>query len=218
MQANQSVILVLKPTSTFLSFLKSQLPEHAELPDLQVLQADSTAYALQEQYDDEAMLDEIERHFPAMFRHEIARWLGEDARNEIEGSFLDFLCCFKFEIHSHMLCWEAGLAEGNQILRIKPRSVMLKWLKTTVDKDTGPENVLAANFTEITENATIIVKNFDKLSEIKNFLRENYLPIFQAEMQRMYQDTEAWPDIDSYETFSRYFAVQIHTKLVHLNQ
>lgn len=218
MQANQSVILVLKPTSTFLSFLKSQLPEHVELPDLPVLQADSTAYVIQDHQDDEAMLDEIERHFPTMFRHEIARWLGENARNEIEGSFLDFLCCFKFEIHSHMLCWEAGLAEGNQILRIKPRSVMLKWLKSSSEKEGESNNVLAANFTEITENATIIVKNFNKLGEIKNFLQENYLPIFQAEMHRMYQAADSWPDIDSFEMFNRYFSVQIHTKLVHLNQ
>lgn len=218
MKPSQWVILVLKPTPVFLSFLKSQLPLDVELPDLQLLQTDSTSYVLQNQLTDEAMLDELERQYPAMFRHEIARWLGEHARNEIEGSFLDFLCCFKFELHSHMVVMEPTLANGKQLLRIKPRSVLLKWIKSSVENEPELVDVLdRVHLNELAENATVVVKNFPKLVDVKAFMKENYLPIFEAEMARMGQKAEQWPAMDSFDTFNRYFTTQIHSQLIHLH-
>lgn len=217
MKTNQWEVIVLKPTKVFLSFLASQLPD-IDLPELRLLQTDNTAYVIAKQKDDEETLNEIERHFPTMFRHEICRWLGEDARNEIEGSFLDFLCCFKFELHSQMVLLEETLAAGQQMLRIKPRSVLLKWMKTAVEDQTELADIMEkVTVTNLAENATVIVKNFRNLSEIKPFLKEYYQPIFEAEMQRMCEEPEQWPDVDSYQAFSRYFAVDIHTQLVHLS-
>ena len=128
MQQSQWEAVILKPTSVFLSFLAAQLPQ-VDLPDLKILQTNNTAYLMRKQASDEETLNEIERHFATMFRHEICRWLGEDARNEIEGSFLDFLCCFKFELHSHIVLLENSFEAGQQLIRIKPRSVLLKWIK-----------------------------------------------------------------------------------------
>lgn len=217
MKPNKWIILVLKPTKAFISFLKAQLPADIELPDLQLLQSDSTAYVLQNQACDEDMLDEIERQFPRMFSNEISRWLGEDAKNKIEGTFLDFLCCFKFELHSNMIVLETALAEGKQMLRIKPRSVLLKWIKTSMEENTQELVVQdRVDMSQIAENATVVVKNFSKLADIKEFMRLHYLPIFEAEMHRLGHSAELWPSMNSYETFSRYFTVQIHTHLVHL--
>ncbi|MGQ3892303.1 hypothetical protein [Legionella sp. CNM-4043-24] len=217
MKSNQSEVIVLKPTKVFLSFLASQLPD-IDLPDLRLLQTDNTAYVIAKQSDDEETLNEIERHFPTMFRHEICRWLGEDARHEIEGSFLDFLCCFKFELHSQMVLLEQTLAEGQQMLRVKPRSVLLKWIKTSVEDNSELTSIMErVSVSHLAENATVIVKNFHNLSEIKPFLKQYYRPIFEAEMLRMCEDPEQWPEVDSYQTFSRYFAVDIHTQLIHLS-
>ena len=152
-----------------------------------------------------------------MFRHEISRWLGADARNEIEGSFLDFLCCFKFELHSHIVLLENEFREGQQLLRIKPRSVLLKWIKSAVQDDTELMNVLEkVNLADLAENATVIVKAFGELTEIKSFLRQYYPIIYEAEMLRMCERGEQWPYVDSYESFCRYFAVDIHTQLINL--
>lgn len=216
MKSNPWVILVLKPTKAFLSFLKAQLSADIELPDLQVLQTDSTAYVLNNQPSDEAMLDEIEHQFPKMFRHEISRWLGENADNKIEGSFLDFLCCFKFELHTNMILLEKTLTQGHQLLRIKPRSVLLKWIKSSLE-DNAQELVVQDRVEtgQMAENATVVVKNFSKLADIKDFMRLHYLPIFEAEMHRMGHTSELWPNMNSYECFSRYFTVQIHTHLIH---
>lgn len=217
MQQSQWEIIILKPTTVFLSFLASQLP-HINLPDLRLLQTDNTAYAIGKQKDDEDTLNEIERHFPRMFRHEICRWLGEDARNEIEGSFLDFLCCFKFELHSQIVLMEDSFESGKQLIRIKPRSVLLKWMKTAVEDQPELTTVLEnVSLTRLAENATVLVKNFQILSDIKPFLKQYYHILFEAEMLRMCDNEEQWPMVDSYQTFSRYFTVDIHTQLIHLH-
>lgn len=217
MQTSQWEIIVLKPTAVFLSFLAAQLPK-VRLPDLKLLQSDSTAYVIRNQGSDEATLNEIERHFPTMFRHEISRWLGEDARNEIEGSFLDFLCCFKFELHSHIVLLESSFREGQQLLRIKPRSVLLKWMKTVVQDDQELVDVLEkVKVADLAENATVIVKNFRDLAEIKAFVQQYFPIIYEAEMLRMCERAEQWPYVDSYESFSRYFSLDVHTQLVHLD-
>lgn len=217
MQQSKWEIIILKPTPVFLSFLASQLPE-IELPELRLLQTDNTAYVIEKQQNDEDTLNEIERHFTTMFRHEISRWLGENARNEIEGSFLDFLCCFKFELHSHIVLMEQDIEEGKQLLRVRPRSVLLKWMKAAVEEHTDLISVLErVNLSHLAENATVVVKNFHKLSQIKPFLQHYYEPIFEAEMMRMCNNVEEWPLVDSYQAFSRYFAIDIHTQLIHLH-
>lgn len=217
MRPSQWEIVILKPTKLFLSFLASQLPE-VDLPSLKMLKTDNTAYVIRKQKDDEATLDEIERHFTFMFRHEISRWLGEDARNEIEGSFLDFLCCFKFELHSQIVLMEPAMENGQSLLRVKPRSVLLKWMRSTVDEQSDLIEVLDhINLAQLAENATVIVKNFENLTDIKPFLKQYYRPVFEAEMLRMCESSEQWPEVDSFEDFSRYFMVNVHTQLIHLH-
>lgn len=217
MKQSQWEIIILKPTAVFLSFLASQLP-HANLPDLRLLQTDNTAYAIAKQKDDEETLNEIERHFAFMFRHEICRWLGDEARNEIEGSFLDFLCCFKFELHSQIVLMEDTFDSGKQLIRIKPRSVLLKWMKTAVEDQPELTTVLEnVSLSRLAENATVLVKNFKTLTDIKPFLKQYYQVLFEAEMLRMCDNDEQWPLVDSWQTFSRYFTVDVHTQLIHLH-
>jgi hypothetical protein len=217
MKQNQWEVIILKPTPKFLTFLASQLPG-VELPDLRLLQMDSTAYVIAKQESDEDTLNEIERHFATMFRHEISRWLGEGARNKIEGTFLDFLCCFKFELHSQIVFMEPKLANGQHLIRIKPRSVLLKWLRSAIEEDSELNPVLERiNLSHLAENATVLVKSFTSLADIKTFVKNYYHTIFEAEMLRMCNKADDWPVVDSYQAFSRYFAIDIHTQLYHLH-
>ena len=216
MEQGQWDVIILKPTSVFLSFIAAQLPG-IDLPELRFLQVDTTAYIIPKQVSEEATLDEIERHFPRMFRHEICRWLGEDARNEIEGSFLDFLCCFKFEMHSHIVLMEPSITKGHQLLCIKPRSVLLKWMKSSIaDHDEVSSILERVNLSHLVENATVVVKNFKQLSEIKPFIQQYYRPIYKAEMTRMCDKSEQWPIVDTLQKFNRHFSIEMHTQLIHL--
>lgn len=217
MQPSQWEVVILKPTSVFRSFLAAHALD-AEVPDLKLLQADTTAYTIRKHDDEEATLDEIERYFPTMFRHEISRWLGDEICRDIEASFLDFLCCFKFELHSQIVLMEPSIEEGRQLVCVKPRSVLLKWIKSAVEEQSDLATVLEqVNLSHLSENATVVVKNFNDLSEVKPFLKQYYRPIYKTEMLRMCAEAEQWPQVDSFEAFSRYFVVEIHTQLIHLH-
>lgn len=217
MQQNEWDVIVLKPTPVFLSFLSAQV-QGVDLPDLRLLQTDTTAYVMRKQRDDESTLNEIERHFSSMFRHEIRRWLGDDAFNPMEASFLDFLCCFKFEMHSQIILMEPSMDAGSQLLCIKPRSILLKWMQSTVEEQEDLATVAElVNLRQLCENATVVIKNFRQLSDIRAFLETHYRTIMQVEMSRMCDEASLWPTIDSYQSFSRHFAVDVHTQLIHLH-
>ncbi|CAM2973844.1 hypothetical protein [Legionella worsleiensis] len=218
MDQRQFEIVVLKPTAVFLSFLASQLPEH-DLPSLKTLHTDNTAYVISKQNSDEATLYEIEKHFSTMFRHEICRWLGANARNEIEVSFLDFLCCFKFELHSHIILMEPEITHGHHILNIKPRTMLLKWIKSAVEDEEDLVTIMdRVHLSQLVENSTVIVKNFTNLKEIKPFLKKYYKPIFEMAMSRMSNQSSEWPVVDTFQSFCQYFTVEIHTQLIYLHQ
>ncbi len=214
----ESDVIILKTTPSFLTFLAAQQPD-IDLPDFRTLKTNHTAYTIAKCDSDEATLDEVERHFPAMFRHEICRLLGENACDHFEGSFLDFLMCFKFELHSQIVVMEPSIHQGHQLLCVKPRSVLLKWIKSTLmaQQAEPPEVFECMNLAHIRENATVLVKNFEHLSDIKPFIQKYYRPIFKAEMLRMCTDADQWPEIDTFQMFRRYFEVEIHTQLIHLN-
>lgn len=217
MQPTQWEVIILKPTPVFLSFLASQLPD-VELPDLSVLQTDSTAYVIDKQPNDDETLKQIERHFATMFRHEIARFLGEDSYNEIESSFLDFLCCFRFELHSQIVLMEQTMKEGQQLLRVKPRTVLLNWMKESVAEQADLISILErVNLSHLAENATVVVKNFDDIKTVKPFLHDNFKPIFETEMLRMCDRADEWPQVNNFDDFIKHFNVEIHTQLVHLH-
>ncbi|WP_019217246.1 hypothetical protein [Legionella tunisiensis] len=217
MQRSEWEIIVLKPTAVFLSFLTSQLPD-LELPELNELQIDNTAYVMTRQDSEEATLNEIERHFPTMFRYEISRWAGKSIHNQIEGTFLDFLCCFKFELHSQIVLMEPSVAAGQQLLRIKPRSVLLRWMRTAAEDQNEMVTALKhINLSHLAENATVVIKNFAKLADVKPFLKHYYRPIFEAEMLRMCDRAGEWPEVESYQDFCHYFAVNTHSQLIHLH-
>lgn len=210
-------LVILKPTAVFLSFLAAQLPE-TKFPDLRLLQIDNTVYALPKHDSDENTLDEIEKHFSKMFRHEISRWLGDSVRHEIETNFLDFLCCFKMEFHNHIILMEPSIEEGNQVLLFKPRMALLNWLKSVAESQEDLGDVIErVELTHLEENATVMVKNFANLTEIKPFIKHYYQPIFSSAMSRISNQSSQWPLIDSFHAFSEYLAVEIHTQLIHLH-
>ncbi len=198
-------IVILKPTQVFLSFLSSQLPD-IDLPNLKLLQTDTTAYVISKQKNDEETLAEIERLFPLMFRHEIARWLGDDAYHDIQVSFLDFLCCFKFELHSQVILMENSINQGQQLLCVKPKSVLLQWMKSSIEEQNDDSCIIdRITLSQITENSTVLIKNFQDLTAIKPFIQKYFRPLFKTEMLRMSDKVDLWPKIESAHDFSRFF-------------
>lgn len=216
MDSSMYEIVVLKPTAVFVAFLASQMPEN-QLPSMALLQTDCTAYVIPKRATEDETLAEIEKNFTFMFRNEICRWLGPDARNDIETSFLDFLCCFKFEMHSHLILLESSLKSARQALNIKPKTRLYNWIKSELSDDRDSVEVLEqVSLAQLAENSTLVVKNFNNLEHIKPFLQTYYKSIFETAMSRMSGDAAHWPEVNSFKAFCQYFEIQIHTQLVHL--
>ncbi len=217
MPQNESDVIILKPTSAFLTFLGAQFPD-LEVPDKAAVHRDTTAYTLKKQDTDLLMLDEIERHFPQMFRHEVRRILGDNIPHDLDVSFLDFLCCFKFELHSQVVLMESEVDLGQHVLCVKPRSLLLNRMKTYASDSSELTAVLEKiNLNQLTDNATVVIKNFSKWPDVQPFVNHYYRALFKAEMFRLSDYTEQWPDVDSCQEFNRYFSVELHTQLVHLH-
>ena len=217
MKASKWEVIILKPTAVFQTFIEAQCP-NIEPPDFKLLQTDCTAYAIPKHTNDEDILNTIESHYKLMFHHEMSRWLGDEVEHEIKGSFLDFLCCFKFEMHNQLVLLEKDFKEGQQVFCVRPRSVLLKWMKSLSEESTELCEVLEqVNVSQLSENATVVIKNFKQSSEVKSFVESFYPEIFEVEMSRMCDKAQQWPAVSSYQDFSRYFTVDIHTQLVHLN-
>ena len=59
---------------------------------------------------------------------------------------------------------ENSLTNGAQLLRVKPRSVLLTWMKTSLeDKVDFSEILKQLNINHLAENATVLIKNLKKL-------------------------------------------------------
>jgi hypothetical protein len=218
MLQKEANVLILRPTNVFLTFLETEFPEIVTLPSIEALQQNNTAYTLLKKDSDEETLDEIEKHFKTMFRYEIRKILGSKFRYDIEASFLDFLCCFKFELHSEIILMDADFVSNQNLLCFKPRSVLLKWIKSSLDyRDDALPVVEQVTLTHLAENATVVIKKFEHNEDIKSFIEHYYYAIYTAEMLRMADETDKWPMIDSFETFSNYFSVEVHSHLVHLS-
>lgn len=214
MDKGLSEVVVLRPTLVFFSFLASQLGED-KLPSFKTLQTDNTAYLIKKCSSQEETLDELESYFSKMFRHEICRWLGQDARNEIEKNFLDFLCCFKLEFHTHLILLEQTPTQAHQMLQLRPRAKLLEWLNQKLAKHADLAQVMEKlNLAHLTENSSVLLKNFRHLQEIKPFIQRYYQSIFTTAMSRITNESEQWPQIASYQDFISYFSVEIHTQLI----
>lgn len=210
-------VLVLRPSSVFLAFLKVQLPKNSKL-DLRLLNTDCSAFIIPRHNSEEATLQEVEHNFVGMFRQEISRWLGKEAYNEIQNNFLDFLCCFRMEFHSHIIYSDHNVEANTQLLVIKPRTKLLEWFKVRLE-DYGAFNYIVdqVKLSHLEENASVIIKKFSDIQEIKPFLESHYASIAEQAFSRFLKPYTNGPDINSISAFHQYFFVEVHTQLTNLH-
>lgn len=213
MPQNELSILILKPTENFLGFLSSQFPD-ISLPKLAAIQHDSTAYSIPKCQDDESILNAVETFYPLMLKHESSRLIGQALSSEISGSFFDFLCYFKFELHTEVMSVDAKIDGEERVLCIRPRSVVVSMASQHTNTYDAHEMDYLSHFTE---NTTALMQNFHDISEIKPFMRNHYRPIIRKEMQRLSEDAQYCPVVSSFKLFSRYFDIEFHSRVVHLH-
>lgn len=213
----KSCIIVLKPTSYFLSFVSEQLPDF-DLPDDDEIGTDDTAYSLPVHEDDEALLEYLEKSFSFMFRNEVIRRLGKRFASKIKADFLDFLCCFKFEVHTETVSEEASLDDCQQFVCVKPRVVDVEWAPPASEDNIEVTDLLHnLDISTTNPSTSVVVKYFDKIADLKYLLKHYCRPLLKPDKKKKTAQIIQWPTVSSLQTFHKYFAVEVHTQLVHLH-
>lgn len=213
----KSCIIVLKPTSFFTSFVVEQLPDF-DCPNEEDLESDYTAYSLPACDTDEALLEHLERLFPFMFRHEATRLLGKDLASKIKADFLDFLCCFKFEVHSHVMLMEPSIDDCHQLVCVKHRVVNLEWLPDANEDQIEAKDILETlNLSQSPQTASVLLCSFDRLADLKPFVQKYCRPLLKQDFMKKAAQLIQWPSTPSVQMFHKYFAIEVHTQLVHLH-
>lgn len=216
MSQMKSCIIVLKPTSFFTSFVIEQLPDF-DCPNEEDLESDYTAYTLPVCDSDDDLLEHLERLFPFMFRHEVTRLLGKHLATKIKADFLDFLCCFKFEVHSHSVLMESCIQDCHQLVCVKPRVVDLDWLQESDDQIEVRGILQAINTSQSGQTASLLVRHYDRLADLKPLAQRYCRPLLKQDFMKKAAQLIQWPSVSSLQMFHRYFAVEVHTQVVHLH-
>lgn len=216
MSQMKSCIIVLKPTSFFTSFVIEQLPDF-DCPNEEDLESDYTAYTLPVCDSDDDLLEHLERLFPFMFRHEVTRLLGKHLATKIKADFLDFLCCFKFEVHSHSVLMESSIQDCHQLVCVKPRVLDLEWLLESDDQIEVRGILQAINTSQSGQTASLLVRHYDRLADLKPLVQRYCRPLLKQDFIKKAAQVIQWPSVSSLQMFHRYFAVEVHTQVVHLH-
>lgn len=212
----KSCIIILKPTSFFTSFVAEQLQDF-DCPIEEDLESDCTAYTIPACDDDEVLLEHLERLYPFMFTHEVTRVWGKELASKIQADFLDFMCCFRFEMHQSMVM-ESSIQDCHQLVCVKPKVVDLEWLPATNEDEIEVRDVLQAlNAPSTTQTASVLVKKFDKLADLKPLVHKYCRPLLKQDFMKKAVQLIQWPSASAMQTFNRYFAIEVHTQLVHLH-
>ncbi len=212
MAPSLSSIIIFKPTSFFLHLL-NLYAQTSEPISLNLLQVDCAGYVFPNYEEDEQMIADIKQHASQIFTNEMRRWLGHHAITPTLPSFLDFCCCFEFKRHAHLVLMEPTIAKGKALIHLKPTWAIYTWIKSLLPQEHLPAS---CNLTQLSENSTLVIKNFIDLAHLQAFLRKYYKVLAQAEFARMTQDKHLWPSIHTLSDFWHFFSIDIHTYLVHL--
>lgn len=63
---------------------------------------------------------------------------------------------------------------------------------------------------ELNKDTNIYLIEAEDIEEYKDWLRTNFLGIFEEELQAWYVDPDLWPDNLNFDNFCDFFAIQFH--------
>jgi len=98
---------------------------------------------------------------------------------------------------------------------IKPTEKCLDWLNSL--PDTKPEDILSLE--DIRADSTaILLPEFKRSAEAKEYIRNNYIKLFDHELETWETDKSLWPKTRSFETFLDWFDIEFHTMVYNAEQ
>jgi hypothetical protein len=96
-------------------------------------------------------------------------------------------------------------------LRYKPPAVV--WINDADPYDRDPGSTVES----VNEERTVYLisgEDADTADTLSRWVKENYLALFENELEGWYVDETLWPKNRDFETFNEWFSVECHTVLI----
>src|SRR6056297_2966218 len=72
---------------------------------------------------------------------------------------------------------------------------------------------------ELNRECTVyLLGNSEFMDEVEDLIKENFITIFENELNDWWTDPEDWPDTTDYEVFREWFDVEVHSMLRDLEE
>lgn len=94
---------------------------------------------------------------------------------------------------------------NRSVLIPRPKQPMVDWLRSLPD----PTDI---SLEEINEECTsYLVRDYNYQGERAEVIREVYQTVFEIELESWWLDRSDWPDTTDFDTFNRWFDVQLNS-------
>lgn len=107
--------------------------------------------------------------------------------------------------------------EQQFIAIIKPREAIKEWFeKLAIYFNESPLNIDRFGLEPLRTDASVYVlpDGINRQETAAQFVKENYQFIFEKELLRIVDDSKLWPQTLDFETFSKWFQVEIHSRII----
>lgn len=219
-------LMILRPTRGFADLLNAVLlaSGNEKKVSFDLLKTDATVYIVPHYDSPKEAADALYKRYQTMFEHEFLRWFFSFNKSILKKlSFFDFYVCFNFDYHMHILNLMEPkktdhliLSANNCVLTLKPKPALKIWMEQALKNEQDIFLLKKLSLDQIAENATSVVKDFQNLSEIQQFLKNNAQTILEFELARMCSKKKLWPAKRDWEQLKKFFEFEIHTNLVNM--
>ncbi len=97
------------------------------------------------------------------------------------------------------------------VIIVKPKSPFVDWVNSTEDAEG------AITLEEVRKDCTAyLTPELEDDDELRKFLEQDYLLVFEQELVEWNQDEDTWPENRDFSTFSEWFDVEFHGVVIDL--
>ena len=93
----------------------------------------------------------------------------------------------------------------------------LEWLQESDDQIEVRGILHALNTSQTGQTASLLVRHYDRLADLKPLVQRYCRPLLKQDFMKKAAQLIQWPSVSSLQMFHRYFAVEVHTQVVHLH-
>jgi hypothetical protein len=98
---------------------------------------------------------------------------------------------------------------NRSVLIVRPKQPFVDWINTADPEPDDDPHVFT--LTEVNEDATAFLVEVEDEDELEKWLKKNWQPLFEEQLEGWYVDPELWPQARTLKMFREWCDFQLHT-------